>query len=120
MNDLELKREKKKLTDEGCGWKSGVYYKGTPEQEIRQKELSCIEMINSILAYDCRGYSKAKDVLEYQKNAYHNYLDDDIKKLGESKVLELIQGQIDSIDMVDESVFRDSEGLFYNSIKWKD
>lgn len=120
MNDIELERERQKLRAVGYGWVNGVFNEGTPEQKIRARELECIEMINSILAYDCKGYSKAKDVLEYQKNAYHNYLEDDIKKLGESKVLELIQGQIDSIDMVDESVFRDSEGLYYNSIKWKD
>ena len=57
MNDFELEMERKKLADSGCGWKNGVYYKGTPEQEIRKRELSCIEMINSILAYNCRGYS---------------------------------------------------------------
>lgn len=119
MNDFELEMEKKKLRDTGCGWKNGIYHKGTPEQETRKRELSCIEMINSILAYDCRGYSDAKDVLEYEKNSYHNYLEDYTTELGEKRVLELIQGQIDSIDTVDVDVSRDSEGLSYNSIQWK-
>ena len=121
MNDMELQMEYKKLRDAGCGWKNGVYHKGTPEQEKRKRELSCIEMINSILAYNCRGYSVAKDVLEHEKkNFYHNYLEPYITELGEDRVLELIQGQIDSIDTVEVGVSRDSEGVYYNSIKWKE
>lgn len=119
MNDFELEMEKKKLSDSGCGWKNGIYHKGTPEQETRKRELSCIEMINSILAYDCRGYSAAKDVLEHEKNAYHNYLENYVTELGEARVLELIKGQIESIDTVNVGVACDSEGLSYNSIKWK-
>ena len=121
MNDMELKMEYKKLRDAGCGWKNGIYYKGTPEQEKRKRELSCVEMINSILAYNCRGYSVAKDVLEHEKkNFYHNYLAPYITELGENRVLELIQEQIDSIDTVEVGVSCDSEGLYYNSIKWKE
>lgn len=119
MNDFELKIEKQKLRAEGHGWINGVFHKGTSEQQIRERVLSCIDIINSILAYDCRGYSVAKDVLEYEKNAYHNYLQDYMDELGEHKVLELIQGQIDSIDTVTTDVFCDSEGVSYNSIKWK-
>lgn len=120
MNDFELEMEKKKLANAGCGWKNGVYHKGTPEQETRKRELSCIGMINSILAYDCRGYSDANAVLEYENNAYHNYLEDYVTELSEDRVLELIQGQIDSIDTVDVDVACDSEGISYNSIKWKE
>ena len=121
MNNFELEIEKKRLRDAGCGWKNGIYYKGTPEQEKRKRELSCIEMINSILAYNCRGYSVAKDVLEYEKkNFYHNYLAPYITELGEYRVLELIQGQINSIDTVEVDVSCDSEGISYNSIKWKE
>ncbi len=120
MNDFELEMEKKKLANAGCGWKNGICYKGTPEQEVRKRELSCIEMINSILAYDCRGYSVAKDVLEHEKNSYYNYLEDYITELGEDRVLELIQGQIDSVDTVNVDVMYDSEGVSYNSIKWKE
>ena len=119
MNDFELEMEKKKLVNAGCGWMNGIYHKGTPEQEIRKKELNCIEMINSILAYDCRGYSDAKDVLEHEKNSYYNYLDNYITELGENRVLELIQGQINSVDTVNVDVMCDSEGVSYNSIKWK-
>ena len=121
MNDFELEIEKKRLRDAGCGWKNGIYYKGTPEQEKRKRELSCVEMINSILAYNCRGYSSAKEVLEHEKkNFYHNYLAPYITELGEDRVLELIQGQIDSIDTVEVDVSCDSEGISYNSIKWKE
>lgn len=119
MNDFELEMEKKRLRDLGCGWKNGVYYKGTPEQEIRKRELSCIEMINSILAYNCKGYTDAKAVLEYEKYCYHNYLESYVAEFGEERVLELIQDQIDSIDCVHVGVSRDFEGLTYNSIQWK-
>ena len=119
MNDLELQMERKKLIDAGCGWKDCVYHKGTPEQRIRDKELDCIEMINSILAYNCRGYSVAEDVLVYEENSWHNYLEDYTKDLGRDRVIELIQGQIDSIKTVDLNVGCDSEGTYYNSIEWK-
>ena len=120
MNDFELEMEKQKLANTGCGWKSGTYYKGTPAQEIRRRELSCIEMINSILAYSCRGYTKAKDVLEHEKNAYHNYLENYTTELGEDRVLELIQDQIDSIETVNVDVWRDSDGILYSSTRWKE
>ena len=98
MNDLELEMERKRLANAGCGWKNGTYYKVAPAQETRRRELSCIEMINSILAYNCRGYADAKGVLQHEKESYHNYLADYVTELGEVRVLELIQGQIDSID----------------------
>ena len=118
MNDFELEMERKKLADSGCGWKNGVYHKGTPEQEVRKRELSCIEMINSILAYNCRGYSVAKDVFEHEENSYHNYLEDYTKDLGRDRVIELIQGQINSIKTINVNVGNDSEGIYYNSIQW--
>ena len=120
MNDLELEMERKRLANAGRGWKSGTYYKGTPAQETRRRELSCIEMINSILAYSCRGYTKAKDVLEHEKNACYNYLENYTTELGEDRVLELIQDQIDSIESVDVDVWRDSDGILYSSIRWKE
>lgn len=70
MNDMELKMEYTKLRDAGCGWKNGIYYKGTPEQEKRKRELSCVEMINSILAYNCRGYSVAKVCLSTKRRIF--------------------------------------------------
>ena len=54
-----------------------------------------------------------------KKESYHNYLADYVTELGEVRVLELIQGQIDSIDYVHVAVSYDSEGLSYNSIQWK-
>lgn len=120
MNYLELEMERKRLANAGCGWKNGTYYKGTPAQETRRRELSCIEMINLILAYSCRGYTKAKDVLEHEKNAYHNYLENYTTELGEDRVLELIQDQIDSIETLHVDVWRDSDGILYSSIRWKE
>ena len=51
MNDLELRKAREELRAAGCGWKDGKYFKGTPEQQVEETELNCIEMINSILAY---------------------------------------------------------------------
>ena len=79
----------------------------------------CLDMIESILCYDCKGYKTAKDVLDYENNAYHNYLSDYIEVLGENRVLELIQNRIDAIDHVVSDVYTDSEGCSYNSIIWK-
>lgn len=87
---------------------------GTIDFEISR----CIDMINSILAY---GFNTdAKYVLEREKNSHHNYLEDYIKELGEDKVLELIQGQIDSIDHVVECAYYSEDGGFYNEIIWKE
>ena len=41
----------------------------------------CLDMIESILCYDCKGYKTAKDVLDYENNAYHNYLPTTSKSL---------------------------------------
>ena len=56
----------------------------------------------------------------YIKDAYRNYLADYVEALGRDKVIALIQGQIDSIDHIEQNVFADSEGLMYNSIIWKE
>lgn len=119
MNNIELDKEREKLRNAGCGWINGTYYKGTPKQALRYKELDCINMINSILAYHCNGCIFAKDVVEYEKNSPHNYLENYIKELGEDRVIELIQAQIDSIDYVSKDVYCDNEGVSYNSINWK-
>lgn len=124
MTDKQLEQKEKELHAEmvalGFGWIAGNYIKPPKEYVLKQKELSCVDMINSILCYNCAGYQDANAVLEYEENAYYNYLADYVALLGRDKVLELIQGQIDSIAGVRHNVFTDSEGLSYSSLIWKD
>ena len=124
MNDKQLKQAKQELREEmnakGYGWIDGKYIKPPREYMLRSKELSCIDMINSILCYNCRGYTNAKKVMAYEQTSYHNYLEEYVKLLGMDRVLELIQGQIDSISGVKSNVFIDDEGLSYSSIVWKE
>ncbi len=88
-----------------------------PDQKRRLDELSCVSMIDSIIAYGGKGLS-AQEILDLEKGSYHNYLADHIEKLGEERVLELIQGQLDSIAYVGYAG-RDSEGNIYNGIVYK-
>ena len=124
MTDKQLEQARRGLFEEmrshGYGYIDGKYINPPKRYRIRKEELSCIDMINSILCYDCRGYKDAKKVVEYEQGSYHNYLEDYIKTLGRNKVVELIQGQIDSISGVDEDVFTDDEGVTYSSIVWKE
>lgn len=90
------------------------------EYKLRREKLSCIDMINSLLCYSCRGYKKAKDVLEYDMStAYRSYLREYVECMGEDAVLELIQDQINDIEKIDTDCFTDDEGLSYSSIVWK-
>lgn len=116
MNQKELEMKKKSLRDrmraEGFGWQgSASYYK-------EQAELSCIDMINSILCYDCAGWSNAEGVMEHEENSYYNYLADYVRKLGRKRVVELIEEQMRSIASVKHGVFTDSEGCTYNELVW--
>ena len=92
------------------------------DDKEKQDIASCVGMINSILAYDHPRHIKevtAEEVLEKQEKAYHNYLDKYVKSLGREKVLELIRGQLEDIDVVKENVGTDGEGVSYNSIRFK-
>lgn len=124
MNDKQLDQAKKQLREEmnalGFGWINGNYIKPPKEYELRRKALSCIDMINSILCYNCQGFTDAEAVMQYEEKSYYNYLADYVKELGRDKVVALIQGQIDSIAGVRNGVHIDSEGLSYNSIVWKE
>ena len=124
MNDKQLKQAERTLREEmnaqGFGWIDGKYIKPPHEYELRERELSCISMINSILAYNCRGWLVAEKVMQYEESRRYNYLADYVEVLGREKVIALIQAQIDSIDHVAQNVYVDSEGLMYNSIVWKD
>ena len=104
----------------GYGWIDGNYIKPTTEYQLRQKELDCISMINSILAYQGAGMTVAEAVMQMQERRYHNYLAEYVELFGRDKVVSLIQGQIDSIDHVKHCVHTDGEGVTYNSIIWKE
>lgn len=80
---------------------------------------SCISMIDSIICYSGFGKS-AKQILEDEEKAYHNYLEKYVKELGREKVLELIQGQLDDIVDIKVGVYTDYEGCTYNSIVYRD
>ena len=124
MNDTQLNEAKKQLREEmnanGYGWIDGKYIKPPKKFYLRDRELWCIEMINSILCYNCQGFTDAEAVMQHEEKRYHNYLAEYVEMFGRDKVIDLIQGQIDSIAGVRNCVHIDSEGLSYNSIVWKE
>lgn len=123
MTDKMLEQKKQALREEmnskGFGWIDGKYIKPPKEYKMREEELSCIDMINSILAYDWFGQD-AEWVMEYEEKSYYNYLEDYVDMFGRDKVVELIQGQIDSIRDIKRNVHVDNEGVSYNSIIWRE
>lgn len=125
MNDMQLDKVKKELREEmnskGYGWINGTYHKPPTElgYEKRQLEFNCIEMINSILAYDWSGQS-AEEIMQMEENSRYNYLDKYVDVLGREKVVDLIQGQMNDIDHIARNVGTDNEGISYNSIVWKE
>ena len=101
-------------------WKNGEKNPDlTPDDWKKHKELDCIEMINSILAYNWFGES-AEQIMSDEENKHHNYLAEYVYLFGRDKVIELIQAQMDSIDSIKRNVHTDSEGLSYNAIIWVD
>lgn len=119
VTDTELDKMRKDLKNyETEPAKPGQSRKLSDEGKEKAKEIACISMINSILAYGERGIS-AEEVLKRQENGYYNYLDEYVKELGRDRVIELIQGQIDDIADIDKDVMTDSEGVSYNKIRWK-
>lgn len=123
MTDKQLEQKEKEFREEmnsqGYGWINGKYFKPPKEYQLREEELSCIGMINSILAYKWFG-DGAEGVMQREEKAYHNYLGQYVALLGREKVVELIQEQIDSIKEIKRNVHTDSEGVSYNSIVWNE
>ena len=123
MNKQMQEQKKKELREEmqahGYGWIDGEYIKPPEEYVLRDRELWCISMIDSILCYNCRSWKDAERVMAYEESSRYNYLADYVKLFGRDKVVALIQEQIDSIESVSVNVFTDSEGLTYNSINYK-
>ena len=122
MNDKTFEKENETLRNEMKAKGYTPYSHDLPiEYRLRRQKLDCIDMINSLLCYSCRGYKKAKDVLDYDTNtAYRSYLKEYMECLGEDTVLKLIQEQINDIARIDTDCFVDDEGLSYSSIIWKD
>ena len=118
MTDKQLELAEREFRAKGYGWINGKYHKPTKKYAMREKELSCIRMINSILAYGGFGYSAA-EVMRREECSWHNYLADHVKALGRDRVIALIQGQIDSINYISHNVGIDGEGVTYNEIIWK-
>lgn len=124
MNDKQLEDAERALRKEigaiGCGFVNGQYIEPPKEYEARRDALRCVRMINSILAYGCRGYTAAEEVMQHEEKARYNYLAEYVHKLGRAAVVELIEGQIKSISGVSVGTFEDDEGVVYNSIIWKE
>ena len=125
MTDKQLEQKRKELREEmnakGFGWIEGKYFKPPKKYRLKEEELYCIDMINSILAYNwstgCKG---AEAVMEHEERRYYNYLEKYVETLGRKRVVELIQGQIDSIKEIKRDVGTDSEGVSYNAIIWNE
>lgn len=88
----------------------------TPEQQRLDRELSCREMINSILLYH------GEDGLKRDGFHYDVYLRSYVDELGAETVDRLCEEQVADFRkaVVFENVFVDGEGLPYNAIKWAD
>lgn len=123
MTDKQFEQAKKQLHTEmnanGYGWINGNYIKPPKEYALRSEELSCISMINSILCYRLRWEKNAAIVLQEERSKTYSYLSKYVDSLGEVKVIQLIQNQINDIAYIKNSVYTDGEGLTYNSIVWK-
>lgn len=108
MNDKQLEAARSQLSNEiaaiGYGWINGKYRNPPKKYRLREKEFDCIDMINSLLCYGYSGYSDAAAILHDELDSYHSYLASYVDILGEKRVIELIQGQIDDIERVGYSV----------------
>ena len=123
MTYKQFKQAKKQLNNKYYGDKvripQNLAFPITPEDKIAFEELRCIDMINSILAYDWFGET-AEEVMQMEERRHYNYLADYVTMLGRDKVVALIQGQINDIAYIARNVSTDSEGVTYNSIIWKE
>lgn len=123
MTDRQYEQKKetlrKEMNAQGFGWINGKYIKPPKEYELRERELSCISMINSILAYSWFG-ENAERVMQMEEGSYKNYLAEYVALFGRKHVVALIQDQISSIKTIKRNVHTDGEGVSYNSIIWNE
>ena len=101
-------------------WENIIGYKKRLPQDIadeldrEENELSCIEMIHSILTYS--NNRNADEVIN------DKYLEKYIDELGRDKVMELLKNEIEEFNnaTINRDVYTDSEGVTYNSVTFKD
>lgn len=87
-------------------------------KEIRQL-MNCVEMINSVLAYNWNGET-AKNLLDWElSDRYKSYLKEYVNHFGYDVVLDLMKEQMMDIAEISKNVFTDDEGISYNKIVWK-
>lgn len=100
----------------------------TDDEKKFSKEISCIRMINSVLAYLDRGdmgrtgvkiTDSAEEILDAELSRRHSYLKDYVDELGRDRVIELIKGQQDDIETVEKDTFWDNDSGSYNTIRFK-
>ena len=122
MNRQMQEQKKKELREEaeakGYGYFGGNRVQPPEDYRLRSEELSCISMIDSILCYGGFGFT-AEQVMKHEEMSPYNYLAKYVELFGRDRVVELIQGQIDSIESINHGVFTDGEGCTYNSINYK-
>ena len=121
MHDELSEKEKQALRDVGDPNPESTFgiAKRLPEEKWKELNyegniLNCIEMIHSILTY---GYTEDEnEVLESR------YIQKYIPLLGEEKVKELVKNEIEEYKQatINKDVWTDSEGVSYNSVKFKD
>lgn len=107
MTEREIKKAKDMLPK----WENGNPPIFTPAQKQLDRELSCREVINSILCY-----------IGPDKLVENQYLADYIKELGEETVSRLCDEQLADFKkaVVKNYVHFDNEGVSYNSVIWAD
>lgn len=117
------RREREALKELGDpNWENLVGLKDRlPEEQFKafmdeEGEIRAIEMIHSILTYA----SKANWNEDYVMN--DEYMQRYIKELGKDKVQEIVKGEVkEYVDnaIIDTDVYTDSDGITYNSVKFK-
>lgn len=92
----------------------GTHDKWTDEENTEEEELSCISMLHSILTYS-NDHSIEKVMSD-------RYLQSYINELGEQRVRELAQQEIEEFAnaTINRNVHTDSEGVSYNSVTFRD
>ena len=89
----------------------GIHADLTPEEKEAHSRISCIETINSCIAYCSRNLASIMS---------NDYMQRHIDRLGPDVVARLVQGQLNDVLYVQSCVYTDSEGCSYNSIIWKE
>ena len=118
--------------EEGTGKTIAKVFKGNGKRKVNEMtddelrsmpegtEKRCINMLNSMIAYDWDRKETAKEFLDRIEGTHtYDYIKKYVDELGKDKVAELMQRQIDDVDRI-AYAGTDSDGVSYNSIIWKD